>query len=335
MSTVNSTPDTTMRAAIRGASGLAFVDLPRPTPGDDEVLVRVRAAALNRADLGLLAGHMHGTHGGTGTVLGLEFAGDVVAVGAAVPRFKPGDRVMASGKGAFAEYAVCDWGRVSPLPQQGMPFEEAAGLPVALQTMHNAIVTAGGLQAGESVLIQGASSGVGLMGLQIARLLGAGLVIGSSTETGRRGRLTEFGAQLAIDTRDPAWPEQVQATTAGRGVNLIVDQLSGSTVNASMAAAALQGRIVNVGRLAGARAGFDFDLHALKRIHYVGVTFRTRTLAEVREIVRRMQADLGPALAAGELALPVAARYPFEQLAAAFELMAANRHFGKIVVTFP
>ncbi len=322
-----------MKAAIQGDDGLTFADVARPVPGADDVLVRVRACALNRADLGMLAGRMHGTHGGAGTVLGLEWAGEVIECGANVTHVKPGDRVMGSGKGAFAEYAVADRGRVSPLPQAAMSFEQATTLPIALQTMHDALVTNGRLQPGESVLIQGASSGVGLMALQIAKLMGAGFVIGTSTTAGRRSRLSEFGADLAIDSRDADWPAQARAATGERGVDLIVDQLAGSAANQNLAAAALRGRIVNVGRLAGTHAEFDFDLHALKRIHYIGVTFRTRTVDEVRRINELMLADLWPHLQAGTLALPIAQRFAFDQLGEAFACMKANQHFGKIVVT--
>jgi NADPH2:quinone reductase len=321
-----------MKAAIRDHAGLAFADLPRPDPGPDEVLVRVRALALNRADLSVLAGQMHGAIGGPGTVLGMEWAGEVVAVGANVTGFAAGDRVAGSGARAFAEYAVTDHGRVLKLPS-ALGFEQGVTLPVALQTMHDAIVTRGRLRAGESVLIQGASSGVGLAGLRIARRLGAALVIGSSTNPERRARLHESGAHLAIDSSAPDWPRQVQEATGGRGVDLVVDMLSGPTVNGSLAATAVLGRIVNVGRLAGKVAEMDFDLHAFKRIDYIGVTFRTRSVQEVREIGRRMQADLGPAIADGSLVLPIAATFPFERLGDAFTMMAANRHFGKIVVT--
>ncbi len=321
-----------MRAAILGQAGLALVERPVPEPAAGEVLVRVHAAALNRADLGMLAGHRHGSAGGPGTVLGLEWAGEVVALGRGVSAYAVGQRVMGSGKGAFADYAVADTGRVSPLPREGMSYAEAVTLPIALQTMHDALITNGRLRAGESVLIQGASSGVGLMGLQIARLVGASVVIGSSTNAERRAQLRDFGAHLAIDSREPDWPEQVRAATGGKGVDLIIDQVAGATLNASMHAAALKARIVNVGRLGGTRAEFDFDLHALKRIDYIGVTFRTRTPDEVRTIVERMRADLWPALQQGVLALPVAAIHPLEALAVAFETMAANRHLGKIVI---
>ncbi len=306
---------TTMKAAVQaGAQGLQIQTVDIPEPGPDEVLVKVHACGLNRADLGM------------------EWAGEVVRTGANVTEYKPGDRVMGSGRGAFAEYAVSDHGRVIPIPSGSMSFEQAATLPVALQTMHDAVVTNGRLQKGEAVLIQGASSGVGLMGLQIAKLMGAGFVAGSSTTPARRERLKDFGAQLAIDTTQADWPKQLLDATEGQGVHLVVDQLSGAQASQNLKATRVLGRIVNVGRLAGTRAEFDFDLHALKRIQYIGVTFRTRSVEEVREINRRMRADLGAALAAGQLALPIDKTFAFDAAAQALAHMASNAHFGKIVL---
>jgi NADPH:quinone reductase-like Zn-dependent oxidoreductase len=208
-------------------------------------------------------------------------------------------------------------------------------LPVALQTMHDALVTNGRLAAGESVLIQGASSGVGLMGLQIAKLKGAGFVMGSSTNAARRARLKEFGADLAIDTSDPAWPDAVLAATQGKGVDLIIDQVSASVANQNLKAAAIKGRIINVGRLGGTKGPFDFDLHALKRIDYIGVTFRTRNLDEVREITRRLKADLWQAVEARQLRLPVDSTFALDEPTAALAHMRANQHFGKIILMAP
>jgi NADPH2:quinone reductase len=321
-----------MKAAVVGDKGLEIRDVPPPRPKPNEVLVRVRAAGLNRAELAIAAGHRHGNQGGPGAIPGLEWSGEVAEIGAEVRGVKPGDRVMCSGGGGYAEYAVCDWGRVSAIPANNMSYEQAATLPVALQTMHNALVTAGRLKAGESVLIQGASSGVGLMGLQIAKLKGARLVMGTSTNPARRARLKEFGADLALDSRDPAWPERVAEATQGKGVDLIIDQISASVANQNLKAAAVLGRIVNVGRLGGAKGEFDFDLHAMKRIDYIGVTFRTRSLEEVREIVRRMRADLWGAVEAGQLALPIDRIFPLDEAVAAQAHMRANAHFGKIVL---
>jgi NADPH2:quinone reductase len=320
-----------MKAAVVTDSGLAVTEVPTPHPKASEILVRVRAASLNRADLAVAAGHRHGAIGGPGTIPGLEWAGEVVEIGAEVEGLRPGDRVMCSGSGGYAEYAVTDYGRASPIPA-GMSFETATTLPIALQTMHDAIVTNARLQSGESILIQGASSGVGLMGLQIARWRGAAIVIGTSTNPERRARLSEFGATLALDTGDPSWPDQVREATGGRGADVIIDQVSAPVANANMRAAAVLGRIVNVGRLGGAKGEFDYDLHALKRISYIGVTFRTRSVEEVREINRKMRADLCEAVTAGELHVPIDCAFPLDEVTDALARMRASQHFGKILL---
>ena len=321
-----------MKAAVVGEKGLEIQDVPAPRPKPNEVLVRVRAAGLNRAELAIAAGLRHGPVGGPGTIVGLEWAGEVAEVGAEVKGIKPGDRVMCSGNGGYAEYAVTDWGRVTPVPANNMSWEQAATLPIALQTMHNAVVTAGRLRKGEAVLIQGASSGVGLMGLQIAKHMGARLVVGTSTNPQRRARLAEFGADLALDSADPAWPDAVKAATGGAGVDLVVDQVSGAQVNLNMRAAKVLGRIINVGRLGGNRGEFNFDLHALKRIDYIGVTFRTRSVEEVREINRLMREDLWEAVEAGKLRVPIDQVFPLDEAVAAQARMRENQHFGKIVL---
>ena len=319
-----------MKAAVATENGLEVRDIPQPEPKPFQLLVKVRAAGLNRADLAAAKGS--GGHGAVGATVGLDWAGEVVEVGAETKGgFKPGDRVMCAGSGGYAEYAVCDWGRVVPVPED-MSFEYAATLPVALGTMHDALVTNGRLNAGQSVLVQGASSGVGLMALQIAKLLGAKLVIGTSTNPERRAHLKEFGADLAFDTKDPNWPDLVLKATDGAGVNLIIDQVSGALVNANMRATAVLGRIVNVGRLGGGKAEFDFDLHANRRIAYIGVTHRTRSVDELREETRAMWADLAGAVKSKKLKLPIDKIFPLGEAKAAQEYMRANRHFGKILL---
>ena len=322
-----------MKAAVVGENGVEIRDLPKPTPKPNEVLIRMRASSLNRADLLVASGHQHGAVGGVGARLGLECSGEVEAVGSEVSGFKPGDRVLSSAPGGYAEYVVTDQGRVHRIPANNMTYEQAACLPVALQTMHNAVVTAGRLKRGETLLIQGASSGVGLMGMQIGKFMGASLVMGTSTNPERRARLKEFGCDLAVDSSDPAWPEQVKKATNGKGVDLIVDQISASVANQNLEAASILGRIVNVGRLGGMKGEFNFDLHAAKRIDYIGVTFRTRSPEEVREINRLMRADLWPAVEAGTLSLPIYKTFPLDQVADALAMMRANEHFGKIVLT--
>jgi len=319
-----------MKAAMSSEKGLELRDIPQPKPKPNEVLVRVRAAGLNRADLNAARGV--GGHGAVGNVIGLDWSGEVAEVGGEVQGgFPPGDRVMCAGAGGYAEYAVADWGRVTPMPA-GLDFETAATLPVAVATMHDALITNARMKPGETVLIQGASSGVGLMALQIAKLMGAKLVIGTSTNAGRRAKLKEFGADLAIDTSDTTWPDQVLKATDGKGVNVIIDQVSGSVAIGNMKCTAILGRIVNVGRLGGGKAEFDYDLHAARRITYIGVTHRTRSVDELREETRVMWKDLKDAIAAKKLHLPIDKTFPLSEAIAAQAYMKANQHFGKILL---
>ncbi|MGJ5032460.1 zinc-binding dehydrogenase [Bradyrhizobium sp. HKCCYLRH3059] len=321
-----------MKAYVYGAQGAAITDIAKPTPKGTQVLVRVRACGLNRADLGMTKGHVHGAAGGVGTVLGMEWAGEVAELGPDARGVKIGDKVMGSGSAAFAEYTLADHGRLFHAPSN-MNFDEAATLPIALTTMHNAVVTNGALQPGQRVLVQGASSGVGLMAMQIAKLKGASLVVGSSTDAMRRGRLKEFGADLAIDSSDPAWVDQVLQATNSEGVDLIIDQVSGKVANQNLAATKVLGRIVNVGRLGGTHADFNFDLHAARRITYVGVTFRTRSIEEIRTIFDEVKKDIWGAVAQRTLRLPIDRVFAFDDIGAAFAHMEANKHLGKIVVT--
>ncbi|HET7490809.1 MAG TPA: zinc-binding dehydrogenase [Bradyrhizobium sp.] len=321
-----------MKAYVYGAGGAAITEVAKPSPKGTQVLIRVRACGLNRADLGMTKGHVHGSAGGVGTVLGMEWAGEVAELGPEAKGVKVGDKVMGSGAAAFAEYTLADHGRLFRC-SSNMNFEDACTLPVALTTMHNAVVTVGGLQAGQTVMIQGASSGVGLMGLQIAKLKGAKLVVGSSTDPARRGRLKEFGADLAVDSSDPTWVDSVLQATSGEGVDLIVDQISGNVASQNLKATKVKGRIVNVGRLGGTHADFNFDLHAARRIDYVGVTFRTRTMEEIREIFDKVRNDIWGAVESRKLQLPIDKVFAFDDIGKAFEHMEANKHLGKIVVT--
>jgi NADPH2:quinone reductase len=324
-----------MKAYVYGANGAEVTDVAKPSPKGAQVLVRVHACGLNRADLGMTKGHAHGAAGGVGTVLGMEWAGEIAEVGPEAKGVKVGERVMGSGGAAFAEYTLADHGRLFRIPANAnMNFEEASTLPVALATMHNAVVTNGALQAGQSVLIQGASSGVGLMAMQIAKHKGAKIVIGSSTNAARRERLKEFGADLAVDSSDPGWVDQVLKATNGEGVDLIVDQVSGSVANQNLKATKVKGRIVNVGRLGGTHGDFNFDLHAARRINYIGVTFRTRSIEEIREIFQEVQKDIWPAVESRKLQLPIDKVFAFDDIGKAFERMEANQHLGKIVVRF-
>lgn len=313
-----------MRAVVVTEAGVHVGDVVQPEPGPGEILVRVSVASLNRKDLLAL-------RRASGKPIGSEWSGVVAGLGSGVQGFKIGDRVMCAGEGGFAEFAVTHAGRAIVVPTQSLTDEQAAVLPMALQTMHDALTRAQ-LTRGDVVLVHGASSGVGLMGLQIARQLGAGLVIGTSTRDDRSQRLREHGADHVVNSTAPDWSRRILEITSGRGADVIVDMVAGPRFNEVMEAAALRARIVNVGRLGGDSASFDFDLHARKRITYIGVTFRTRTQEEIAELNGKMVSQLGEALAAGKLKLPIDARFSLEQAAEALRHMQDNMHFGKIVL---
>ncbi len=320
-----------MKAIVATASGPILTTVPVPAPGPNHVLVKVHAAALNRADLGMLKGGSHGNVGGTGTPLGLEWAGEIAQIGEAVKNWQVGDRVMAAGGNAFAEYAIGHCDRIFSAPTE-LSYEQATTLPIALQTEHDAIVTNGQLIPGQSVLDQGASSGVGLMAMQIAKAFGAGLVIGTSTNEARRKQLAKYGADIVVNSNDEHWVAQVIDATDGRGVDLTIDHVSGPVGNANMKATKIGGRIINVGRLGGMHGDFNYDLHALRRIQYLGVTFRTRTGEEVSSIVEKVTQSLLSPFTDQNLQLPIHEVFSLADAADALAMMERNAHFGKIVL---
>ena len=321
-----------MKAVVVTEEGVQVQNVETPKPKENEVLIKVFACGLNRADLVVADGGAHGASGGPGTIVGMEFSGEVIELGSNVRNFSIGDRVMCSGTSAWAEYAIADHGRVIKIPNNNMDYIKASTYPIALATMHNAIITAGNFAKGQSVLIQGASSGVGLMGLQISKYLGAKIVIGTSTKPDKFEKLKSIGADLVLNSKDPDWVDQVLSATDNKGVDLIIDQLSGYTVNQNMMATKVKGKIVNVGRLAGGITEFNCDLHALRRINYEGVTFRTRSIQEIRDVYSNMWNDFEKIVVSGELSLPIEKVFDFNDVGKALDYMRENQHFGKLVL---
>ena len=321
-----------MKAVVVTKVGVSVKDVDTPTPKHNEILVKVYACGLNRADLVVADGGAHGASGGPGTIVGMEFSGEVVEFGNDVKGYSVGDRVMCSGSSSWAEYAVADHGRVIKIPNNNMDYLKASTYPIALATMHNAILTIGNFTKGQSILIQGASSGVGLMGLQIAKHLEAKIVIGTSTKADKFQKLNSLGADLVLNSKDSDWVNQVLSATDGQGVDLVIDQLSGYTVNQNMQATKIKGKIVNVGRLAGGNTDFNCDIHALRRINYEGVTFRTRSIDEIRDVYSKMWNDFENLVVSGKLSLPVETVFDFKDVENALSFMRDNQHFGKLVL---
>ena len=321
-----------MKAVVVTKEGVRVQNVETPKPKENEVLVKVFACGLNRADLVVADGGAHGASGGPGTIVGMEFSGEIIELGSNVRNYSIGDRVMCSGTSAWAEYVIADHGRVIKIPNNNMDYIKASTYPIALATMHNAIITAGNFAKGQSILIQGASSGVGLMGLQISKYLGAKIVIGTSTKPDKFEKLKSIGADLVLNSKDSDWVDQVLSATDNKGVDLIIDQLSGYTVNQNMMATKVKGKIVNVGRLAGGITEFNCDLHALRRINYEGVTFRTRSIQEIRDVYSNMWNDFEKIVVSGELSLPIEKVFDFNDVGKALDYMRENQHFGKLVL---
>jgi NADPH2:quinone reductase len=322
-----------MRAIVATNQGAALKNLPKPKPGPAQILVQVKTAALNRADLMMLHGASHGGWGGGADApLGLEFAGEVVELGEGVNKIRIGDRIMSAGSGAFAEYIVVYEPQVFSVPHN-MSYEQAASLPVGTQTMHDAIATAGQFTSGQTVLFQGGASAVGMIGMQAAKFLGAGKVVGTSRSSERCAGLLEFGADVAINTKDKDWIKQVLKETDDKGVDLLIDFLAGPYMNQNLEVMKVGGRIINIGRLAGEQGEFNFDLHSMRRISYIGCSFRMRTPFESLEVIMKAQAALEPALANGAIKLPIDKIYQLEEASQAFERMSKNLNFGKIILS--
>jgi len=321
---------------IRGEQGgtMSLQDVPTPKPRPKELLIEVKATALNRADLFRVKGTYITTAApaeGLPEIVGGEAAGIVMDMGKDVAGFAIGDRVMGMCTGGYAEFTTMHHRLAIPVPER-LSWEEAASVPVSYMTEHNALITNGRLKAGESVLVNGASSGVGVAAVQIAKLWGAKPVIGLAGAPAKLAALSDLGMDVGINYRTDNFKEAVLATTEGKGVDLIIDHVGGPHLKDNLKCMALKGRLVSVGRLGGEIGQLNMDLLALKRLELIGVTFRTRTLSERIEIARQVIADLLPALADGRLKPVVDRIFSLEQAAEAHAYMASNVQLGKIVL---
>jgi NADPH2:quinone reductase len=299
-----------------------------PEPGPHDLLVRVKAAGLNRADLARVQQHFAG---GDVNIAGLEAAGEIKAMGAEVVGFSVGDRVMAMCRDSYAEFALFD-ARFAMRVPKGMAWEAAAATPTWYLTAHDALAVNGAMRSGDAVLIQAAAAGVGLAGVQVAKAMGAGRVLGTSRDAAKLARLKSFGLDVGIDTSAQDFTAAAKAETGGRGVDVIMDNVGASVLKGNMEALTIGGRMVGVGRLGGKMAEIDLDLLALKRLRLIGVTFRTRSIEEKAELARRAMADLGPLIESGKLAPLVDKVFSLDEALAAQEYMKTNRHLGKIVL---
>jgi NADPH:quinone reductase-like Zn-dependent oxidoreductase len=316
---------------IRAESGktvLELRDAPAPEPGAGQILVRMRAAGLNRGEL--IVGHSVKA-GGASKAAGAEGAGEVTRLGAGVAGFKTGDRVMGRCAGAFAEYSLMDAREAVAVPKD-LSWEEAGSIPLAFMVVHDMLVAQGKLRAGEWLLVTGISAGVGVAALQTAKALGA-KVIGTSGSAEKLEKLKAMGLDVGIRTRSGDFADAVMKATGGKGVNLVVNNIGGSVFAETLRALAYEGRHATVGYVDGVlKSEIDIDALHTKRLTLFGVSNRLRNAEQRAVTVRGFTADILPFIAQGKIRPRVDRVFPFSELPAAKAYMESNAHLGKIAV---
>jgi putative PIG3 family NAD(P)H quinone oxidoreductase len=323
-----------MRAVVLtqfgGPEVLQIVDIPAPKPGPEEVLVQVRATALNRADLlqrrGLYPNPFPDAH----DVPGMEFSGTVASVGERVRAWHVGDEVMGivSG-GAYGEQLVVHERQAMRIPA-GVSLADAAAIPEVFITAWDAIVVQGGLTSGRWVLVHAAASGVGTAAVQIAKAIGARVV--ATCSAGKVAAVRALGADVVVDYAAQDFVQAVRDATGGRGVDVICDVVGGDYLDRNVAAIAVKGRIVQVGVMAGGAVTFNVGALLPKRASIAGTVLRARPLEEKIAISQRFATEVLPLFESGALRVVIDSRYRLDDIAAAHAYMETNANVGKILI---
>ena len=301
-----------------------------PVPGPTQVRIAVHAASVNRADLAQRSDTQMPTVAGSAPpVVGLDAAGDVVEVGSEVTTVRIGDRVMTLVGGGLSEQIVVDASLVIPIPP-AWSYAEGAAAVLGLMTEHNALRTHGRLQPGEIVLVHAAASSVGLQCVQLAKFLGARLVIGTTRTDDTTQLIRSVGADHVIVVSQNGFADEVLALSDGHGADIIVDHVGGPYLADNIRAAAIAGRLIGVGRLGGSEGVLDLEALAYKRLALIGVTFRTRSTSDKAALVAALRADVD--LDAPDLCPLVDRIMSWTEVDAAQTLMRANSSLGKIVL---
>jgi putative PIG3 family NAD(P)H quinone oxidoreductase len=313
-----------------GAGDLAWCDTPSPSAGPTEVLVDVHATAVNRADL-LQRRGFYPPPPGESEILGLEAAGVVAAVGAAVTRVRVGDRVCCLlGGGGYAEQIAVPEAMLLPIPS-GLDFVQAAAIPEAFYTAFVNLVLEAGLAKSERVLIHAGASGVGTAAIQLVHARGATAFVTAGSDD-KIERCQELGASAGINYKRESFAERIAALTAGKGVDIILDCIGGSYLEGNIGALRSRGRLVIIGLMGGAKADLNLGLLVARRLRVIGSVLRSRSLAEKIAITDAFRTEVLPLFATGALKPIVDATYPIVEAASAHDYVAANKNFGKVVL---
>jgi len=303
-----------------------------PKPNGTEVLVNVKAAGLNRADIMQRLGKYPPPAGYSENIPGLEFAGEVVEAGEAVSDFTKGDRVFGIAAGeAQAEYLLTDERVLARIPDS-LSFTEAAAVPEVFITAHDAVFTQGRLRSGEWLLIHAVGSGVGLAALQMAKATGA-FVAGTSRTQDKLDRCTEFGLDLPLLTHEPVFAGAVKDKT-GEGVNVILDLVGGNYFPEDLRSLALKGRILLVGLTAGRKSEIDLSMALYKRATIIGTTLRMRSTEEKAAATKAFVKDVIPLFETGQIKPNVDRVFAAAEIQQAHRYLESNESFGKVVIEF-
>ena len=320
-----------MLAEHGGPEVLVIRDVPDPVPGPEEVLVRVHATALNRADLLQRMGMYPNPFPSEAEIPGLEFAGTVESCGPRVTMWRPGDKVMGivSG-GAYAEKLVLPERQAMAVPA-GMDLADAAAIPEVFITAWDALVLQGGLTSGRWAMVHAGASGVGTAAIQICRAIGARVIVTCSA--GKVQACSDLGADVVVDYGSRDFVEAAREATGGAGVDVVLDVVGGDYVERNVAALAVKGRIIQVGVMAGKPVPFNVGALLGKRATITGTVLRARPLEEKIAVSRRFAAEMLPLFGNGSLRPVVDSTYPLESIGDAHVHMASNANVGKIVIT--
>jgi len=301
-----------------------------PRPGPDEILIKVLAAGVNRPDVSQRQGH-YPPPPGASDLPGLEVAGEVVAVGSNAKKHKPGDKVMSLvAGGGYAQYCIAQDAQAMAVPPS-LSIAEAGAIPETLMTVWHNVFERGALKAGETLLIHGGSSGIGTMAIQLAKAFGAKVIVTVGSKE-KADACLKLGADRAINYKTEDFVAEVKAATSGTGANVILDMVGGDYIERNYAAAAVDGRVVQIAFLGGPKATVNFTGLMVKRLTHTGSTLRPRSNADKAAMVAAIEAKVMPLLREGRIKPLMDSSFPLEKAADAHRRMETSEHIGKIVL---